>query len=72
MGIYAHSNGPRTIFSIHVDVTPIIQGNVVATPVVGFRVTMVVTHVVGSPMTEIDEGEEPIFQESIVTHEEEQ
>jgi hypothetical protein len=45
---------------------------VVATPVVGFRVTMVVTHVVGSSMTEIDEGEEPIFQESIVTHEEEQ
>jgi hypothetical protein len=48
-------------FSILADVTPIVQGNVVATPVVGSPVTMVATSVVGSPMAEIDEDEVHIF-----------
>jgi hypothetical protein len=54
-------------FSIPADVTPILQGNVVATPVVDSSMTMVATPVVGSPMAEIDEEEEPI-----TTYEEEQ
>jgi hypothetical protein len=48
-------------FSILADVTPIVQGNVVATPVVGSPVTMVATSVIGSPMAEIDEDEVHIF-----------
>jgi hypothetical protein len=54
-------------FSISADVTPILQGNVVATTVVDSSMTMVATPVVGSPMVEIDEEEEPI-----TTYEEEQ
>jgi hypothetical protein len=63
-----NSNGTRAIFSIPADVTPIVQGNVVATTIVGSPVTMVATSVVGSPMAEIDEDEVHIFLEPIVTH----
>jgi hypothetical protein len=59
-------------FSIPAVVTAIVQGSVVAIPVVDSLVTMVATHIVDSPMAEIDEEEEPIFQESIVNHEKEQ
>jgi hypothetical protein len=59
-------------FSIPANVIPIVHGNVVATPVIGSPVTMVATSIVGSSMAEIDEKREPIFQEPIVTHEEEQ
>jgi hypothetical protein len=62
----------ESFFSIPADVTPIVQGNVVAEPVVDSPVTMAATLIVGSPMAEIDEEEEPIFQESITNHEEEQ
>jgi hypothetical protein len=37
---------------------------VVATPVVGSLVTMVATHVVSSPMAEIEEEDEPIYRPS--------
>jgi hypothetical protein len=54
-------------FSIPVDVTLIVQDNVVATPIVCSPVTMVATHVASSSMVEIDKEEEPF-----ATHEEEQ
>jgi hypothetical protein len=59
-------------FSVSVVVTPIVQDNVVVKPVVDSPVTMVVTSIVNSPMTEIDEEEELVFQEPIVILEEEQ
>jgi hypothetical protein len=59
-------------FSVPVVVTPIVQGNVVVKPVVDSPVTMAVTSIVNSPMTEIDEEEELVFQEPIVILEEEQ
>jgi hypothetical protein len=49
-----------------------VQGNVVEEPVVDSPVPVTVTPVVGSPMAEVDEEEEPIFQEPIANHEEEQ
>jgi hypothetical protein len=57
-------------FLISAFVTPIVQGNMVAIPVVYSPVTMVATHVIGSPMVEIDEEDESIFQEPITNHEE--
>jgi hypothetical protein len=49
-----------------------VQGNVVEEPVVDSPVPVTVTAVVGSPMAEVDEEEEPVFQEPIANHEEEQ
>jgi hypothetical protein len=57
--------------SVPAAVTPIVQGNVDVEPVVHSPVTMGATPIVGSPMAEIDE-EEPVFQEPIANHEEEQ
>jgi hypothetical protein len=59
-------------FSIPAAVTPMVQGNVIAEPIVDFPITMAEMPIVGSPMGEIDEEEEPVFQEPIVNHEEEQ
>jgi hypothetical protein len=59
-------------FSVLAAVTPMTQGNVVAEPVVDSPVPMVATPIVGSPMTEVDEELEPVFQEPITNHEEEQ
>jgi hypothetical protein len=59
-------------FSIPDVVTPIIQGNVVVELVVESPVTMAKISIVGSPMAEIDEEEEPVFQERIANHGEEQ
>jgi hypothetical protein len=53
-------------------VTPMAHGNVVAEPVADSPVPMAATSIVGSPMTEVDEELEPIFQESITNYEEEQ
>jgi hypothetical protein len=39
-----------------------VQGNVVAEPVVDSPVSVAATHIVGSPMAEVDEEEEPIFR----------
>jgi hypothetical protein len=45
---------------------------VVAEPVADSPVPMAATSIVGSSMTEVDEELEPVFQESITNHEEEQ
>jgi hypothetical protein len=47
-------------FSIVPAVTPIVQGNVVADPIADCPVSMAIMPIVGSPMAEIDEKEEPI------------
>jgi hypothetical protein len=59
-------------FSVHAAVTPMLQGSVVAEPVVDSPVPVPATPIVGSPMAEVDEEEEPIFQEPIANHKEEQ
>jgi hypothetical protein len=59
-------------FSVPTAVTPMAQGNVVAEPVADSPVPMAAMPIVGSPMTEVDEELEPIFQEPITNHEEEQ
>jgi hypothetical protein len=58
-------------FSIHAVVTPMVQGNVIVEPIVDSPVPVAAASIVGSPMAEVDE-EEPIFQEPIVNHEEQQ
>jgi hypothetical protein len=59
-------------FSVSAAVTLIAQGNVVGEFVADSPVPMVTTPIVGSPMTEVDEELEPVFQEPITNHEEEQ
>jgi hypothetical protein len=59
-------------FSVPTAVTPMTQGNVVAEPVVDSPVPMAATPIIDSPMTEVDEELEPIFQELITNREEEQ
>jgi hypothetical protein len=48
-------------FSVPAAVTPMVQGNVVAEPVVDSPVFMATTSIVGSPMAEIDEELELVF-----------
>jgi hypothetical protein len=62
----------ESFFSVPAVVTPMAQGNVVAEPVADSPVPMAATPIVGSPMTEVDEELEPVFQEPITNHEEEQ
>jgi hypothetical protein len=59
-------------FSVPAAVTPMTQGNVVTEPVADSPVPIAARSVVGSPMTEVDEDLEPVFQEPITNHEEEQ
>jgi hypothetical protein len=59
-------------FSIPAAVTPMVQGNVVAESVADSSVPMAATPIVGSPMAEVDEELEPVFQEPITNHEEEE
>jgi hypothetical protein len=59
-------------FSVPAAVTPMVQGNVVAEPVVDSPVPMAVTPIVGSLMAKVDEELEPVFQEPITNHWEEQ
>jgi hypothetical protein len=59
-------------FSVPAAVTPMAQDNVVAKPVADCPVLMAATPIVGSPMIEVDEELEPVFQEPITNHEEEQ
>jgi hypothetical protein len=59
-------------FSVSATVTPMTQGNVVEEPIADSPVPMVATPIVGSTMTEVDEELEPVFQEPITNHEEEQ
>jgi hypothetical protein len=48
------------------------QGNVVIEPIADSPVPMTTTSIVGSPMAEVDEELEPVFQELITNHEDEQ
>jgi hypothetical protein len=48
-------------FSIPTGVTSIVQDNVIVEPVVNSPVPMAATPIVGSPMEEINEEEEPVF-----------
>jgi hypothetical protein len=59
-------------FSVPAAVTPMVQGNVVAEPIVDSPVPVTTTPIVGSPVAEVDEEVEPVFQEPIANHEEEQ
>jgi hypothetical protein len=59
-------------FSVPAALIPMTQGNVVAEPVVDSPVPMDATPIVGSLMIEVDEELEPVFQEPITNHEEEQ
>jgi hypothetical protein len=59
-------------FLVPAAVTPIVQGNVVVEPGVDSAVPMAMMTIVGSLMVEINEEDEPIFQEPIVNHEKEQ
>jgi hypothetical protein len=59
-------------FSVSDAVRPMVQCNVVAEPVVDSSVPVAATPIVGSPMAEVDEEEEHVFQEPIANHEEEQ
>jgi hypothetical protein len=45
---------------------------VVAEPITDSPVPMTATPIIGSPISEVDEELEPIFQEPITNHEEEQ
>jgi hypothetical protein len=49
-----------------------VQGNVVAELIVDSPVPVAAMSIVGSPMAEVDEEVEPVFQEPIANHEEEQ
>jgi hypothetical protein len=59
-------------FLVPAAVAPMAQGNVVAEPVAYSPIPMATTPIVGFPMTEVDEDLEPVFQEPIINHEEEQ
>jgi hypothetical protein len=59
-------------FSLPAAVTPMVQGNVVAEPVLDSPVSMAATPIVGSSVAEVDEELKPVFQEPIANHEEEQ
>jgi hypothetical protein len=59
-------------FSIPANVAPMVQGNVVVEPIADSPIPMAATSIVGSLMIEVDEDLEPIFQEPIINHEEEQ
>jgi hypothetical protein len=60
------------IFSVPAAVTPMAQSNVVAEPIADSPVPITTTPIVGSPITEVDEDLEPVFQGHITNHEEEQ
>jgi hypothetical protein len=58
-------------FSVPAVITPMVQGNMVAEPIVDSPVPVAATPIVASSMAEVDEEVEPIFQEPIANHEEE-
>jgi hypothetical protein len=59
-------------FLVPATVAPMTQGNVVAELVTDSPIPMAATPIVDSPMIEVDEDLEPVFQEPIINHEEEQ
>jgi hypothetical protein len=62
----------KPFFSVPAAITPMAQGNMVVESVADSPIPMAATAIVDSPMTKVDEDLEPIFQESIINHEEEQ
>jgi hypothetical protein len=62
----------KPFFSVPAAVTPMAQGNVVVEPVADSPIPMAAMPIVSFPMTEVDEDLEPVFQEPIINHEEEQ
>jgi hypothetical protein len=62
----------ETFFLVPAAVTPIVQGNMVVELIVDSLIPMVVTPIIGSPMAETNEKEEPSFQKHISNHEEQQ
>jgi hypothetical protein len=59
-------------FLVPAAVTPIVHGNMVVELIVDSLIPMVVTPIIGSPMAETNEKEEPSFEKHISNHEEEQ
>jgi hypothetical protein len=59
-------------FLVPVAITPMVQSNVVVESIVDSPVHVAATPIIGSPMAEVDKEVEPIFQELITNHEEEQ
>jgi hypothetical protein len=59
-------------FLVPAAVTPMVHGNVVAESIADSPVPMAATPIIGSPMAEVDEELEPVFQELITNHAEEQ
>jgi hypothetical protein len=60
------------VFSVPAVIASMVQGNMVAEPIVDSPVLVATAPIVGSPMVEVDEEVEPVFQEPIANHEEEQ
>jgi hypothetical protein len=60
------------LLSVLVAAAPMTHGNVVAELIVDSPISMAAMPIVGSPMTEVDKDLEPVFQEPISNHEEEQ
>jgi hypothetical protein len=48
-------------FSVSAAVTPMVQGNMVAEPIVDSPVPVVAMPIISSPMAEVDEEEQPVF-----------
>jgi hypothetical protein len=59
-------------YSVPAAVTPMAHGNVIVEPVADSPVPMAAMPIIGSPMAEVDEELEPVFQKPITNHEEEQ
>jgi hypothetical protein len=59
-------------FSVPAALKPMVQGNMVAEPVIDSPVPMAATPIVDSSMAKINEEEELVFQEPIANLEEEQ
>jgi hypothetical protein len=57
------------LFSVLAAVAPMAQGNVVVEPVADSPIPMTATPIIGSPMTEVDEDLEQVFQKPIINHE---
>jgi hypothetical protein len=57
------------LFSVPAAAVPMAQDNMVTEPVADSPIPMAPTPIVGSPMTEVDEDLEPVFQEPIINHE---
>jgi hypothetical protein len=62
----------ESFFSVPAADTSMAQDIMVAESVADSPVPMAATPIIGSPMTAVDEDLEPVFQEPIINHEDEQ